>query len=117
MSVREHDQVSSRNFDFLFLAFDLKPPPSPGNCMKAADGLPINAERPGRTQIRPAVDGAANVQVGEHVAKRILSREFVQTFQARSQRSKARGEYMCQILRVNGRNDCLDDWLGITDVR
>jgi len=34
MPVREYDQISTRDFDLVFLAFDLKPALSPGNRVK-----------------------------------------------------------------------------------
>ncbi len=64
MPVREYDQISTRDFDLVFLAFDLKPALSPGNRVKTSDRLPVHAKRPRRAKVRPAVDSAANVQVG-----------------------------------------------------
>ena len=81
MPVREYDQVSTRNFDFLFLAFDFKPTFSSGNRVKAAHWLPIHAKRPRPAEIRPTVESATNVQVREHVVEGVLSRELVQKFQ------------------------------------
>ena len=62
--VREHDQVSARNCDFLFLAFDLEPAPSPGNRVKTAGWFSIHTKCPRPAEIRSTVDGAANVQMG-----------------------------------------------------
>ncbi len=82
MPVREHDQVSARNFDLLFLAFDLEPALSLCNRVKASDWLPVHAKRPRRAEIRSTIEGAANVQVGKHVIECIQSRELVQKLQA-----------------------------------
>jgi hypothetical protein len=79
--VREHNQVSSGNRDFLGFALDLKPPFSTRNRVEASGNSSVHAECPRSPKIGSAVEGAAKEQVRQYVVERILSRELIQTLQ------------------------------------